>query len=811
MARDCFNEIKKLLGEQFDEDVANRILDDLEVLKANESSVGFRRKAAQYFRDNQVMNATQRKQRLSNLTKVGERRAFYERFNDPVEALQGLLAGSQRNVAGANFSVERVQRALDSKWKSALQGGLEDAGVWDSVRRGQLEKQIAQELFEFRPGGQPGVSGSIDARKAAEVIHNTQKLILKELRDSGADIGDVPGYIMRQSHDAATLREIGFDAWATKIVPRLDLERTFGIHSKDAKFIDKRLRQAYDDIVFGRDQQADGAQISDELITVNKRPASLARKFEKSRKLHFKSGEDFFEYNREFGKHTLIDSIMSSINQNSKNSALMQFFGTNPEASFQADITRLLRAANARGDKPTVEKLQSNRKKIESLFAEVKGLTNIPGRSILAKTARGVRAFQNMSKLGGVALASITDLGSSAAILRSATGKGFLESHLDLAKSFLATIAPKQRKLWARKTGLFIDDMLGDLHSRFDHDAGEPGLISKAERLFFKVNGLADQTAIGRTAVARQFAIELAEQSSKGFNQLAPRVRANLQRYNITSSDWALIKNAVEDIEGVRAITPESVLQLDMPADKKRDLEFKIMSYLSDHADLGVPQPGARTRNFLLRGTSPDEGMGQFLRFVAQFKSFPVTMHSVLSRVAMSDPQRNINNLREIFLARGDMQNLAGLVISTTALGYLGKAMLDTARGRTPEDPLRPDTWANAFLRGGSAGLYGDFILGEYDRAGRSVLATAAGPTLSQVDEVGKIWAKARKGQDASRDFTRLLIGNTPGQNLFWLRPSLDYLILNEIQESLSPGYLRRRENRLRQQNQEFFVPQVNQ
>ena len=36
------------------------------------------------------------------------------------------------------------------------------------------------------------------------------------------------------------------------------------------------------------------------------------------------------------------------------------------------------------------------------------------------------------------------------------------------------------------------------------------------------------------------------------------------------------------------------------------------------------------------------------------------------------------------------------------------------------------------------------------------------------------------------------LSGNLPGYSLFWLKPSVDYLIMNQAREMASPGFLRR-------------------
>jgi hypothetical protein len=63
------------------------------------------------------------------------------------------------------------------------------------------------------------------------------------------------------------------------------------------------------------------------------------------------------------------------------------------------------------------------------------------------------------------------------------------------------------------------------------------------------------------------------------------------------------------------------------------------------------------------------------------------------------------------------------------------------------------------------------------------------------------------RGDDTASSAFRLLIANTPFLNLFYLRTTLDYLILYQIQEALDPGSLRRMERRVeREQGQEFLI-----
>jgi hypothetical protein len=94
------------------------------------------------------------------------------------------------------------------------------------------------------------------------------------------------------------------------------------------------------------------------------------------------------------------------------------------------------------------------------------------------------------------------------------------------------------------------------------------------------------------------------------------------------------------------------------------------------------------------------------------------------------------------------------------------------------------------------------------------LLETAAGPTASDISDIGDVWYKARdyatgvSSDPPDVETWNLFKNNTPFLNLFYTRAALDYLILYHIQEALNPGSLRRMEQKLKKENgQEFLLP----
>ena len=101
-----------------------------------------------------------------------------------------------------------------------------------------------------------------------------------------------------------------------------------------------------------------------------------------------------------------------------------------------------------------------------------------------------------------------------------------------------------------------------------------------------------------------------------------------------------------------------------------------------------------------------------------------------------------------------------------------------------------------AFKQSGGLGIYGDFLFGEANRFGGGLIETAFGPSASAIGRIGDLATRARDGDGKAGDALNVALQNTPFANLFWARPGLDWLFLNSLRESASPGFLARQEAR---------------
>jgi hypothetical protein len=68
---------------------------------------------------------------------------------------------------------------------------------------------------------------------------------------------------------------------------------------------------------------------SSDRMSAFKGPANLAKKLSQERVIHFKSADDWFDYNTQFGFGNLREAYVQGIHRSAESTGLMQVLGTN--------------------------------------------------------------------------------------------------------------------------------------------------------------------------------------------------------------------------------------------------------------------------------------------------------------------------------------------------------------------------------------------------------------------------------------------------------------------------------------------------
>jgi len=239
-------------------------------------------------------------------------------------------------------------------------------------------------------------------------------------------------------------------------------------------------------------------------------------------------------------------------------------------------------------------------------------------------------------------------------------------------------------------------------------------------------------------------------------------------------------------------------------ADARRDLEVKLRRFFADEMRFAYIETDATSRRLALQGTQGGTVVGEIMRTLAQFKGWPIAFtQRTLGRAIYGQPNRTAMDR----LLTG--ANVGSVVATMMFAGYLTLTLKDLLRGYGPRDPTERQTLLAALVQGGGAGIFGDFLFGQANRFGGSFAATVAGPLVGGVGEdLQKLYLMAREGDVKSGRALGILLQNTPFLNLWYLRPVLDFLVLNALREHLSPGHLSKLDrDRRRDFGQERVLP----
>lgn len=761
----------------------------------------------------------EKRNRMINIRVFNEMMTFAETADEltgqPARALLARNVGSNVKFPGARSSVDSRGNALFQQYMGGMLADLKRENVLVQLNGRVHDLDIARELAELsKRQGRPGISKNADALKIARIVDKYRRAWVARENRAGAWIQPLDGYIVRQSHDMHRIRRAGLEEWKASIIGELDQEKTF--QGADPN---EFLNAAYEGITTGIHIRSRGATESD-LPVAFKGPGNLAKRISEHRVLHFRDADAWFRYNQRFGRGTVMEAVFHEAERAARNTALMESWGTNPRAMFDRVMREL--QEKHRGEPDKLARLTGRHARaLENQFKEVDGTTRIPVGTTSANVTAAVLAVETLSKLGGAALSAFGDLGFKAAAVAEA-GPNMLRAWSDVLTSSLEELVPAQRRIAADLINVGIEGQIGDVAARFSAQDDIPGTLSRAQRIFFKLNLLGPWTDAHKRGLGRVFSRHLAMESVKDWGGLDPQLRVLLENYEIDEPAWRVIRQAArEEADGNVYVTTDSVRDVPDEAMRavygdisaralrgRRDrLETALQSYYADRAEFGVPTPGARERAILRQGTQPGEPLGIAVRLVAQFKAFPTTVITkVIGRMARADTMAEF--ARNMISGRADMVGLVHLMIATTALGYVAQSAKQLAKGRTPRDPTDPETWTAAMLQGGGLGIYGDFLFGEYTRFGRSFTETLAGPTFGTISEAAALLATIREGRDPSARGVRFAIGHAPFLNLFYTRVALDYLFIYQLQEAVNPGYLRRMERLIERENkQRYLVP----
>jgi hypothetical protein len=230
----------------------------------------------------------------------------------------------------------------------------------------------------------------------------------------------------------------------------------------------------------------------------------------------------------------------------------------------------------------------------------------------------------------------------------------------------------------------------------------------------------------------------------------------------------------------------------------------KLLGIAIEEGQMAVPLPGAKERLLAGAGTQRGSPQGVLTRALMTFKTFPLTLIRTHWMRGLGMPT-----------VGGRAAYIASLMVGTTIMGAVAIDVFNLLTGKDPAklfghnaSPLEiAKNWVAAVLKGGSLGIYGDFLgSGVAKNGNNDLLGSVGGPVFGLMQEALNLgpgnlvqWLE-NKPTHIGPELLKLGKGLIPGATLWYLRGALDHLIFQQLAEYLSPGYLSRMQNAQRTQ-----------
>lgn len=672
-------------------------------------------------------------------------------------------------------------------------------------------------LFENKEGIEAVVralfhekTGIKEADDGAALFHQVAEMLRQRFNKAGGDIGRLEDYDMPHHHAQAKVAKVGRDKWVADIMPLLKRERYInddGTAMSDAQLADF-LNDAWLTISTGGANKIEPGKPSGHGMRAN-------RGADAHRAIHFRDADSYLEYQKQYGDKDLYSVLVDHVGRMAKDIALVETFGPNPDNAFayfrdKAYQESAMLAPDKLGtfDKKAVS--------LDNLYNYVAGKTLPIANENLAKAFDSVRSWLVASRLGSAVITSFSD---EATMHLTARVLNLPESRLLMNELAALNLANPEELRLARRAGLSLETLIGGLNRFGQEELGAP-FTSKLANFTMRASGLSALT----DARKRAFGVTMMDSlgaTVKNVDQLARLDKGDhrlLLSKGITEADWQVWRLAKTEEWGGNhtLLTPEAIARipdadlakLGDPAKLRQEAITKLLGTVLEETDVAVIEPGAREKAWLHSGYQRGTWKGEIMRSVFLCKSFPIAM---LSRHWMRGWGMES--------AGGKAVYLTSLMAATTVLGALSMQVDQLLQGKDPRN-LNPfegehgyKNWVAAMLKGGSLGIYGDFLFSEATQHGGSPIASLLGPVVGMGEDVmnltqGNLMQLAQgKPTHAGAELVRFLRGNTPGASLWYAKAALNHMLVHDLQEHLSPGYLSRMQDKTRSEyGQEYWL-----
>lgn len=765
--------------------------------------------------------------------------------DNPVEGIKALIAGSQTSRVGARDSVANRVDNLRSAKASAFTTELEAADLVDIVRSGEMDLDMRKAALALDTGDNAALKKLPKvAVELAQIFKKHLEVLRQELNGAGSWIGQVPGYIGKQSHDkwkiakaagwnVATSDPRHFETWKRDVYETWDLAKTFPDLAPEE--YDKALKRMFGNLSTGVHQT-----FKDAPSGTGKGFRNIAKRSAYERTVEMKEPEAEQQYTAKYGQgSTLFENVFHQLHSGGRDLAILRKLGPNAEANLDRIVDRWAADLHDNGrdiERDKMMKAYAHEKK--TTWKVITGSMDNDDSYAWAAATNITTNLARLADLGMIVPSSVGDLANTASVLNQhgdRTPTGFFGNLANTTGHMLGGIGGlgMEKRELAAELGLLLE------HTHIPHSAatssisGAVGQLTKAVSSFFKYTGAQWMTNNIRVGSALATGSNFAQLIGKDFGEMRDGPRSALEKYGISEAEWKVLKAVVpEDYKGQKILTsaniaeiPESLFPAATDAGKrlaKEELVDKYRNMVLDISNTAATVPTSITRAIATQGMSAGSWQGFALRHALYLKSYTIGfMQRHLGRELHGYHPDRVGTIPALARAianptSGPLMGLTGLIAASMFMGGVTDIFSQISQGKEPmllpkNGAEAAQMFSRAFQRSGAIGLYGDLIgaVTKDQVDGNAALINLLGPNAKRVADVLAGVGHLAKG-DMDKFYQsvyKLAWNTTPGRNIWYSRWLTDYLINYNISEWLNPGYTARIEDRARQNGTPFMQP----
>lgn len=677
---------------------------------------------------------------------------YQENFhNNPLEGILSKIENTNYHVTGQS-NLDSISVRTRNLLAGRFSSNLRERGLLKYAGNPKNTADIAKANDRLNKSFENSIN---PAEQVAWAIAEINSNIIRRLQRAGSSIEAHKGFLWSQSHNQDSILE-NTQVWANDIVDELDWDKSFGTgavkNREEALELLEKFAVDIESVGYKNSSRGPG------------RPTKQGK-----RQFIFNDSASWIRYNEKHGYYSLLEGVQKTIDNASKQIALLEVFGPNQLGMVRELIDEAARI-QPRSKKATDRKVLRTIQDAMDLYS---GLGNRPGEGAGQTAYKAVttgKLVTGLGVLGKSVFPAMEDIATSIVVMKRITGKPIpviaANTLFDVIKSLPSGEVKKAAKMYDVAIHGMEKEMMEAIGSMRSSDGKlQKGLVKGLDVLM---------VTNGTTLVTNKMRVAATESLSLALTNMVTKKKPNktdlesLGVIGLSDKEVSLLRDMLKST-GHDRVSPSMVRNSDLPPIQKQLLESKIGAYYVQNVNKMSPIASNKEKRQMGRHLPQDSFMRSFAETFSLFLGTVQNIHNtVIQSARASNPK---GELATFSTAASVAQTLLILGTMKYAADRIKGFIVDGDDLLEEDDEAFTKNFANALLNSGAAGLYGSFIVEALTHSGS---VRVSSPLIKVPESI----YKALDSGDPDK-FLRTLYRFVPYQN--------HILLDNEIRRNLLP------------------------